>query len=86
MRVNLSGDAGAYRQQRAGLWVSRPKDGEALRRIFGLPIEDSQLTGIHFDATTAVFMIVFIMGLAMVAFAAGRCASAPIASSPDQEP
>jgi ABC-type Na+ efflux pump permease subunit/membrane protease YdiL (CAAX protease family) len=55
-----------------GLWVSRPKEGEILRRIFGLPIEDSQLTAIHFNATTAVCLAIFVVGLALVAFAPSR--------------
>jgi sodium transport system permease protein len=53
-----------------GLWVSRDKDGEVLRRIFGLPASDAQLTGIHFNAITAAFVAVFVIGSMLVAFAA----------------
>ncbi|HVP12233.1 MAG TPA: CPBP family glutamic-type intramembrane protease [Phycisphaerae bacterium] len=55
-----------------GLWVSRPQDGRVLRQMFGLPTDDSQLASVQFNVTTAVYLLVFLVGLAMVAFAGSR--------------
>jgi ABC-type Na+ efflux pump permease subunit/membrane protease YdiL (CAAX protease family) len=53
------------------LWLTRQEEGGALRRFFGM-VEERASSAIHFDARAAVFVLVFLIGLAIVAFGAVR--------------
>ncbi len=48
------------------LWLTRPDEGAVLRRFFGV-VEDGAGASIHFDARSAAFILVFLIGLAIVA-------------------
>jgi ABC-type Na+ efflux pump permease subunit len=51
----------------AGLLISRPAEGEPIRRFLGLGPEVLELTSIHLDARTGLFLAVFLVGLVLAA-------------------
>lgn len=48
------------------LWLIRPDEGGALRRFFGV-VEEGAGAAIHLDARSAAFILLFLIGLAIVA-------------------
>jgi len=52
-----------------GLWLTRPEEGGALRRFFGV-VEEGAGAATHFDARSAAFVLVFVIGLAIMAMGA----------------
>lgn len=55
-----------------GLWLARDAEGSALRRFFGVVEQEAASPSVHFDARAAAFVVIFLIGLAILGLTAVR--------------